>query len=77
MLGAALTWSLAATASVAAYSGLVAGGLLDPVPVVEGINSEDMSPQLEVGAEGGKGGRGGSGEVYSSPKIVNPEPRTS
>ncbi|PNW76286.1 hypothetical protein CHLRE_12g540700v5 [Chlamydomonas reinhardtii] len=48
VLGAALTWSLAATASVAAYSGLVAGGLLDPVPVVEGINSEDMSPQLEV-----------------------------
>ncbi|KAG2438400.1 hypothetical protein HYH02_010855 [Chlamydomonas schloesseri] len=48
VLGAALTWSLAATASVAAYAGLVAGGLLDPVPVVEDINSEDMSPQLEV-----------------------------
>ncbi|KAG2433734.1 hypothetical protein HXX76_008098 [Chlamydomonas incerta] len=48
VLGAALTWSLSATASVAAYAGLVAGGRLDPVPVVEGINSEDMSPQLEV-----------------------------
>ncbi|GLI64676.1 hypothetical protein VaNZ11_008029 [Volvox africanus] len=48
VLGAALTWAFAATASVAAYAVLVARNALDAAPVMEGLNSDDLSPQLEV-----------------------------
>ncbi|GIL73574.1 hypothetical protein Vretimale_5185 [Volvox reticuliferus] len=48
VLGAALTWAFASTASVAAYAVLVARNALDAAPVVEGLNSDDLSPQLEV-----------------------------
>ncbi|KAG2491581.1 hypothetical protein HYH03_010148 [Edaphochlamys debaryana] len=48
VLGAALTWAFASTAAVAAYAGLVAAGLLAAGPIVEDLNTEDLSPQLEV-----------------------------
>ncbi|GLC45800.1 hypothetical protein PLESTB_001154600 [Pleodorina starrii] len=48
VLGAALTWAFASTASVAAYAVLVARNALDAAPVVEGLNTDDLSPQLEV-----------------------------
>lgn len=48
VLGAALTWAFAATGSVAAYAVLVARNAMDAAPVVEGLNSDDLSPQLEV-----------------------------
>ncbi|KXZ53408.1 hypothetical protein GPECTOR_7g1305 [Gonium pectorale] len=48
ILGAALTWAFASTAAAAAYAALVAGNALDAAPVVEGLNTDDLSPQLEV-----------------------------
>ncbi len=41
-------WAVAATASLAAYSYLVSRNAMDAAPLVEGLNTEDLSPQLEV-----------------------------
>ncbi|EFJ43206.1 hypothetical protein VOLCADRAFT_106942 [Volvox carteri f. nagariensis] len=66
VLGAALTWAFASTASIAAYAVLVARNALDAAPVVEGLNSDDLSPQLEAGTEGSLRGLHSLGGFASS-----------
>lgn len=48
IVNATVTWAFAATASIAVYSYLVSHNALSSVPLVEGLNTEDLSPQLEV-----------------------------
>lgn len=48
IVNATVTWAFAATASLAAYSYLVSRNAMDAAPLVEGLNTEDLSPQLEV-----------------------------
>ncbi|PNH03543.1 hypothetical protein TSOC_010365 [Tetrabaena socialis] len=48
VMAAALTWAFASTASVAAYALMVDRHWLDAAPLMEGLNTDDLSPQLEV-----------------------------
>lgn len=48
VIDSTLTWGLAMVVSIAAYSLMVANNLLDASPIVDGLGTDDLSPQLEV-----------------------------
>lgn len=48
LLDATVTWALAAVIAMLSYSILVNQNIIDAAPLMDGLGTDDLSPQLEV-----------------------------